>query len=79
MPLNVNRDELLVQLPILENFVNTTSDVLILTKLKLLQVTSHNRSINVHVIRCEILITLTNNSSNMNILLYINMFLNIYL
>ena len=68
MPLNVNRDELLVQLSILENFVNTTSDELILKKFKLLQVTSHNKSINVHLIRCQILINLTKNSLNINIL-----------
>lgn len=39
-PLNGNLDERLAQLPFLENFVNITSNELILTQFKILQVTS---------------------------------------
>ena len=43
-PINANRG----------TFSNITSDELILTKFKPLQVTSNNRSINIHSIRCRI-------------------------
>jgi len=42
---------------ILEMDINITTDELILTKFKLLQVTSHNKSISVHLISYKILIT----------------------
>ena len=65
-PINTNRGA----------FSNITSDELILTKFKLLQinlqVTSHNKSINVYLILKKNLINLTNMSPHINKWLYIS-------